>query len=78
MTKNEALAFDRNLALLCERERYFAPSFQAARTLMDAVTVGAGGLTFPSGAVAGPLGCTCGNRACLHQVAWRIFEGGRR
>lgn len=66
---------DANVASLCEKERYFAPAFQAARNLLDSATAHNGGLAFPSGAVAGPQGCSCGNRACLHQVAWRIFRG---
>lgn len=68
---------DANVARLSERERYFAASFQAARNLLDAATIGNGGLSFPSGAVAGPHGCSCGNRACLHQVGWRIFTYGK-
>lgn len=64
---------DRNLAALCEKERYFAPSFHAARNLLDAALVSNTGLLFPSGAIAGPHGCTCGNRGCLHLVGWRIY-----
>lgn len=66
---------DRNLAALSAAEPYFAPAFQAARNLLDGAVVGNNGLHFPSGAIAGPHGCTCGNRACLHQVGWRIYRG---
>jgi hypothetical protein len=66
---------DTNVLMLSEKERYFAPSFVAARGLLDNVIVGNGGLTFPSGVTCGPSGCTCGNRACLHTVAWRVYTG---
>ena len=66
---------ERNLAALCEKERYFAPAFMAARNLLDAAHASNGGLMFPSGAVCGPQGCSCGDRACLHAVAWRVFRG---
>lgn len=72
MTKQ---TLDQHLAALCAKERYFIPAFTAARNLLDAVEADTTGLHFPSGAVAGPHGCTCGNRACLHQVAWRIWNG---
>lgn len=64
-----------NLARLSEAERYFAPSFAAARNLLDAAHAGNGGLIFPSGAVCGPQGCDCGDRGCLHTVAWRVYVG---
>lgn len=66
--------FDRNVAAMCAKERYFAPAFHAARNLLDNVLADNTGLHFPSGAIAGPHGCSCGNRACLHQVAWRIYN----
>lgn len=65
---------DRNVAALCEQERYFTASFIAARQLLDGAHVGNGGLLFPSGSLVGPRGCSCGDRACLHQVAWRIYS----
>lgn len=68
---------DANTAALCERERYFTASFRAARNLLDAAHAGNVGLEFPSGAVCGPGGCSCGDRGCLHSVAWRIFTHGR-
>ena len=65
---------DRNLAVLCEREPYFAPNFAAARVLLDSARAGNGGLTFGK-VVCGPQGCSCGNRACLHMTGWRIYVG---
>jgi hypothetical protein len=65
---------DRHLATLTEREPYFAPNFQAARVLLDGAIAGNGGLIWPH-AVCGPLGCSCGNRACLHRICWRIYCG---
>lgn len=68
---------DRNLAALCAKERFFTPTFTAARNLLDAAWADNTGLHFPMGDIAGPHGCTCGNRGCLHQVAWRVWNGGK-
>ena len=65
--------FDRNLARLSAAEPYFAPNFTAARPLLDSAKSSGDGLTFPSGAVCGAHGCTCGDTGCLHRVAWRIY-----
>jgi hypothetical protein len=67
---------DHNLTALCEAEPYFAPNFAAARVLLDAAKAGNGGLTFGA-TTCGPHGCSCGNRACLHQTAWRVYVGVR-
>lgn len=64
---------DANAARLCAREPYFAPNFEAARALLQAATIDADGLYWSGGALCGPQGCSCGNRGCLHQTAWRIF-----
>jgi len=75
MTGKTLHLIDRNLAALCEKERYFAPTFQAARRMLDHAIVGNGGIVFSSGATCGPNGCSCGNPACLHRVAWRLYTG---
>jgi hypothetical protein len=75
MTKNEALTFDRNLALLCAKESWFAPVFTAARQLLNTATIDGDLLRFPHGITCGPHGCDCGNSACLHRPARRIAQG---
>ncbi len=74
MTKIKGL-LDRHLAQLSQAEPFFAPTFERARMLLDGAAIGNGGLRWASGAVCGPQGCTCGNRACLHAVGWRIYTG---
>jgi hypothetical protein len=66
---------DRHVAALAEREPFFAPNFAAARVILDGAKVDNVGLRWASGAVCGPSGCSCGNRGCLHAVAWRLFRG---
>lgn len=73
--KKLAALLDRNLAALSQAEPYFAPCFLAARALLDNAKAGNAGLSWSSGAVCGPRGCSCGNRGCLHATAWRVFVG---
>lgn len=66
---------NRNARALSKKEPTFAPQFDAARRLLNSAMIGNGGLVWASGAVCGPEGCTCGNPACLHRPAYRIFIG---
>lgn len=66
---------DAHLAALIAREPYFAPNFTAARRLLDGAKIGNNGLTWHSGAVCGPTGCSCSDRGCLHRLSWRVFVG---
>lgn len=75
MTGTTLTLIDRNLAALCERERWFAETFLAARRMLEYAIVGNGGIVFASGATCGPEGCSCGNPACLHRVGWRLYTG---
>jgi hypothetical protein len=68
---------DASCAQLCANEPYFTPNFQAARIILDGARAGNTGLRWASGAICGPLGCTCGDKGCLHQVCWRIYSHGR-
>lgn len=74
MSNTLSTLFDRNAAALTAREPYFAPTFESARSLLDAAHAGNGGLHWSTGAVCGPHGCSCGDKACLHQVSWRIYS----
>jgi hypothetical protein len=74
MTKIKGL-LDAHLAQLAQAEPYFAPNFQAARVLLDSALDKDGGLRWASGATCGPRGCSCGNKACLHATAWRLYVG---
>ena len=77
MSRLKKARLDQHLAALCAREPYFAPSFAAARVLLNASRVGNGSLMWSSGARCGARGCSCGDRGCLHAVAWRLYQGGR-
>lgn len=67
---------DRNLATLTAKEPFFAETYEAARALLHHCYTGNGGLHF-SGAVCGPQGCSCGQPACLHRIAFRLYAGER-
>jgi hypothetical protein len=64
---------DANTAALTKLEPYFGPNFAAARIILDGARADNVGLSWASGAVCGPQGCSCGNTGCLHQICWRIY-----
>ena len=64
---------DQACAALAAKEPWFAPNFLAARAILHTATCGAGIVKFPHGVRCGPEGCSCGNRACLHQLGWKMY-----
>lgn len=65
---------DQNLAILTDKEPFFAETYEAARALLHHCYADNGGLHF-AGGVCGPQGCTCGQPACLHRIAFRLYVG---
>lgn len=72
MTRDERL--DQATADLSAHEPYFAPTYQAARTLLRSALFGAFVIKWQGATVRdGHCGCQ-GRCECLHEVAYRIYQ----